>query len=110
MAGLQAYLLRVAIGLDAFVESFFHFGLLGVTISSRIGTAAAHGHRWGKVGWWLLDRVWPFGCDQDGTPHCVSAIQHDIARGRQVVSYLTSDPIVNAYVAAHTTKLPYKGL
>ena len=80
MNGLQAYLLRVAIGLDAFIESFFHFGLLGVTISSRIGTAAAHGHRWGKVGWWLLDRVWPFGCDADGTPHCVSAIEHDIAR------------------------------
>lgn len=110
MAGLKAYLLRVAIGLDAFVESFFHFGLLGVTISSRIGTAAAHGHRWGKVGWWLLDRVWPFGCDADGTPHCVSAIKHDIARGRQVVAYLTSDQVVNAYVVAHTTKLPYKEL
>ena len=64
----------------------------------------------GLVGWWLLDRVWPFGCDQDGTPHCVSAIQHDIARGQQVVAYLTSDQVVNDYVAAHTTKLPYKGL
>lgn len=107
---MRAYLLRVAIGLDAFVESFFHFGLLGVTISSRIGTAAAHGHVWGRCGWWLLDRVWPFGCDADGTPHCVSAIEHDIARAKQVIAYLTDDPVVNEFCAKHRVKPTYKEL
>lgn len=93
------YFLRLAIGLDAFVQAFFRFGTLGVTISSRIGTAAAHGHRWGLVGWWLLDRVWPFGKDPvTGVSHCKSAIANDILRAQAAIAEL-QDPVVVAYLA-----------
>ena len=97
MNAFQAYGLRVAIGLDAFCQAVFRFGTLGITISSRAGTAAAHGHRWGYVMWWLLDRVWPFGPDLDGRPHCASAIVNDIARAKAAIVEL-EDPVVQAYL------------
>lgn len=97
---MKAYLLRVCIALDGFVQACCHFGTIGVTISARAGTAAAHGHRWGLVAWWLLDRVWPFGKDADGTSHCKSAIHNDVARARKVISELT-DPVVVDYLAKH---------
>lgn len=102
--------LRVAIGLDAFVDSFARKSVLGMTISSRAATACAHQHLWGKLTWWLLDRVWPFGCDKDGTPHCVSAIRRDAARGLLLALALISDPVVNDFCAKHPTKPTYKEL
>lgn len=97
---MSAYLLRLAIGLDAFVQAFFHFGVLGVTISSRCGTAAAHGHRWGLVGWWLLDHTWPFGKDPvTGESHCAGAIRNDILRAKAAIAELEDDPVVQAYLA-----------
>jgi len=95
---MTAYLLRLAIGFDAFVQAFFHYGTLGVTISSRCGTAAAHGHRWGLVGWYLLDRCWPFRKDPvTGRSHCASAIDNDIKRARAAIAEL-EDPVVQTYI------------
>jgi len=92
------YWLRVCIGFDAFVQSLFRFGTLGITISSRAGTAAAHGHRWGLITWWLLDHCWPFGKDKiTGESHCAGAIRNDIARARAAVLEL-SDPVVQNYI------------
>jgi hypothetical protein len=96
---VQAYALRVCIGLDAFIQAFFNMGVLGVTISSRIGTAAAHGHRWGLVGWWLLDRVWPFGRDKvTGRPHCKGAVISDLYRAQVLVVKELSDPVLTEYL------------
>lgn len=93
------YFLRLAIGLDSFVQAFSHFGTLGITISSRIGTAAAHGHRWGLIGWWLLDHTWPFGRDPiTGESHCKGAIKNDIIRAQAAIDEL-QDPVVVAYLA-----------
>ena len=98
MNAFQAYGLRVAIGLDAFCQAVFRFGTLGITISSRAGTAAAHGHRWGYVMWWLLDRVWPFGKNPvTGRPHCKGAIESDIARAKAAIAEL-EDPVVQEYL------------
>lgn len=89
------YWLRLAIGLDAFVQAFFRFGVLGVTISSRIGTAAAHGHAWGVCGSWLLDKTPWLGF---GPNHCRDAICNDILRNRAAIVELT-DPVVVAFFA-----------
>ena len=98
MTPFQAYALRVCIGLDAFIQSFFRFGTLGVTISSRAATGAAHGHRWGLILWWVLDRMWPFGRDPvSGRPHCKGAVESDIARAKAVIAQL-EDPQLTAYL------------
>lgn len=92
------YILRIWIAIDAMVQASFRFGNIGVTISSRIGTAAAHGHRWGLIGWWLLDHTWPFGKDPvTGESHCKSAIENDIIRAKAAITEL-EDPIVQAYL------------
>lgn len=102
MTGLQAYALRVCIGLDAFVQSFFRFGTLGITISSRCASAAAHGHRWGLVGWWLLDHCWPFGKDPvTGMSHCHGAVLSDIQRALSVCDQLGNDPVLEEYLKTH---------
>lgn len=94
---VRAYLLRVAIAFDGFVQACANKGTIGITISSRAGTAAAHGHRWGLVSWWLLDRIWPFGKDADGSSHCKSAIRNDILRAQKAIDEL-NDPIVVEYL------------
>lgn len=92
---MRAYLLRVVIALDACGQAFLRFGTLGVTLSARIGTAAAHGHAWGHAGVWVLERSiplrWIFG-----PGHCAGAIRHDIERARAAIAEL-SDPVVSAY-------------
>ena len=100
MNGIARYFLRVAIALDGFVQALSNKGTIGITISSRIGTAAAHGHRWGLVGWWLLDHVWPFGRDADGTSHCHGAILNDRKRAQAAIDEL-NDPVVVAYLKEH---------
>ncbi len=101
MQRVQIYLLRVCIALDGFVQAITNRGTIGITISSRAGTAAAHGHRWGLVTWWLLDRVWPFGRNKvTGESHCAGAIRNDIARARAAIIELC-DPVVTAYLRDH---------
>ena len=98
MTPFQVYALRVSIGLDAFIQSWFRFGTLGITISSRSASAAAHGHRWGLILWWVLDRMWPFGRDPvSGRPHCKGAVESDIARAKEVIAQL-EDPQLTAYL------------
>jgi hypothetical protein len=79
------YFLRIAIALDACIQAFFRFGVPGVTISSRIGTAAAHGHKWGIAGSWLLDHTPWLGF---GPGHCASAIVNDRLRALAVLDEL----------------------
>ena len=99
MNGLQSYCLRVSIGLDAFIQSWFRFGTLGITISSRSASAAAHGHRWGLIMWWILDRLWPFGKDPvNGRPHCKGAVESDIARAQSVIAELQGDGTLQEYL------------
>lgn len=99
MNAFQTYLLRVCIAVDGCLQAFTHFGTIGITISSRIGTAAAHGHRYGLIGWWLLDHVWPFSrtLAMTGESHCAAAIRNDIARARAAIIEL-HDPVVIAYL------------
>ncbi len=89
------FLLRVAIAFDAFIQAWFRGGIIGITISSRIGTANNHGHLWGEIGEWLLDRVWPFGCDPvTGEGHCTGAIKNDSLRALYAIGELLGDPVV----------------
>jgi len=98
MQRLQAYLLRVCIAFDGFVQACLNRGTIGITISSRAGTAAAHGHRWGLIMWWLLDHTWPFGKNPvTGESHCAAAIRNDIMRARKAILEL-HDPVVTAYL------------
>ncbi len=82
------YWVRVLIAFDQFVQATFRLGTPGVTISSRAGTASAHGHRWGHCGCWLLNKARVFKED-----HCRNAIRHDLDRARAVIAEL-SDPVV----------------
>ena len=101
MNRLQTYLLRVCIALDGFVQAVTNRGTIGITISSRAGTAAAHGHKWGLLAWWLLDHTWPFGKNPiTGESHCAGAIRSDIARARKAIIEL-HDPVVTAYLRDH---------
>lgn len=73
-------------------------------MSSRIGTAAAHGHLWGKIGWWLLDHTPWLGFGKDpvtGESHCKSAIKNDILRAEAAIAELY-DPVVQEFLS----KLP----
>ena len=95
---MKTYLLRVAIGTDALLQACSNFGTLGITISARAGTAAAHGHSWGLFLWWLLDHTWPFGKNPvTGESHCAAAIRNDVARARKAIREL-NDPVVVAYL------------
>lgn len=93
--------MRVCIAWDGLVQACTNFGTIGITISSRAGTAAAHGHKWGLITWWLLDRVWPFGRDPTtGESHCKGAIRNDIARAQAAIDQL-NDPVVVDYLNNH---------
>jgi hypothetical protein len=64
-------------------------------MSSRIGTAAAHGKAWERWASWCLDKTpWP----GFGPGHCQSAICNDILRARAGIVELT-DPTVVAFYA-----------
>ncbi len=95
LAWWEPFLLRLCIALDAFIQAFFKGGVLGVTISSRIATAASHGHKWGIGGDWVLNRVWPFGPNKDtGESHCQGAIKNDCLRAILVLKELLGDSTV----------------
>jgi hypothetical protein len=87
------YFLRVAIGFDAFVQSLFRVGVLGVTISARAGTGKAKGHTWAC---WLCDaldsrfgKLLGFGRDSvTGLGHCEGAIIGDRERANAVLDEL----------------------
>jgi hypothetical protein len=77
------YVHRTLLADDELIQAHFNFGMMGVSISARSGTAKAHGHRWGC---WLCDFLdWAkwlgFGKDPvTGQGHCESAIQNDRLR------------------------------
>ena len=96
----MSYWLRIVIAFDQFVQALLREGTPGITISSRAGTAAAHGHRWGCWLCWLLDRAWGFG----GLGHCESAIRHDIERAQAVIYELRGDPVVTRWLIAQDNK------
>jgi hypothetical protein len=81
---MSAYLLRVAIAFDAFVQALFRYGTLGVTISARAGTAKAKDHRWGC---WLCAAL-----DWLDPGHCGKAIKNDRRRARAVLKELEGYP------------------
>jgi len=92
----EPFLLRLSIALDDFVQAWLRDGVIGVTISSRTGTAADHGHGWGRRGEWMLG-FWPFGPDPEtGECHCTGAIKNDCRRAVRVIrSLLGDDTVVN---------------
>lgn len=90
--------LRVSIALDIACQAPWRDGLVGVTMSSRIGTAAAHGHRWGLAAQWLLERAYPLRW-VFGPGHCRGAVQHDIERAEAAIASL-SDPVVTEWRGA----------
>jgi len=87
--------LRTLIALDALLQVMWRRGQPGVTMSSRIGTAASHGHRWGVYASWLLDKTPWLGF---GPGHCHEAICNDILRARAAIVELT-DPVVTKFYA-----------
>jgi len=91
----DAYYLRVLVSFDAALRSLFRFGKPYVTLSSWIGTGAAHGHRWAEIASWCLDHMAWCGF---GPGHCRDAICNDILRNREAIIELT-DPVVVAYYA-----------
>ncbi len=92
------FLLRLSIAFDDFCQAWFRGGTIGVTVSSRIGIAAAHGHLWGICGWQLLDICWPFRRDPvTGQSHCAGAWQSDCARAREAIARIEGDAVVQAY-------------
>ncbi len=89
------FFLRVSIALDDFIQAGFRGGIIGITISSRIGTAKDHGHLWGGIGEWLLNHCWPFGCDPvTGESHCTGAIKNDSLRAMYAIGELLGDNTV----------------
>ena len=92
------YWLRVLIAWDQVAQTSWRYGKPGVTMSARIGTAAAHGHRWGLAARWLLETAYPLRWFF-GPGHCAGAIRHDSERARQAIAEL-SDPVVSAYANA----------
>jgi len=98
VAWWEHFLLRVSIAFDNLVQAFMERAVIGVTISSRSGTAEAHGHRWGCVMCKTILAWWPFGPDENGRPHCKLAIESDIARAKAVLVALQDDPVVQAYL------------
>lgn len=87
--------MRMMIAGDAILALGWRDGVPGVTMSSRMGTAAAHGHRWGSVSFWLLDRCWPFRKDPTtGESHCVGAEKSDSIRAVRAIRECLGDPVV----------------
>ena len=85
----MSYFTRISIAIDALGQAFFRYGNIGVTISSRAGTADAHGKRWGCWLCKMLDRIDP--------NHCKKAIRNDRLRAHAVLKEL-GDPRVAAYL------------
>lgn len=95
-ATVTPYWLRMLIAFDALIALTWRYGTPGVTMSSRFGTAAAHGHRYGIWASYCLDRMgWlGFGRDADGTSHCCSAFRGDIGRNIAGLWEILGDQVV----------------
>jgi len=93
------YWLRVLIAFDQLLQVCWRGGKPGVTMSARIGTAAAHGHPWGLAARWLLEQSMPLRWFF-GPGHCAAAVRHDIARNQDAIVEL-SDPVVVAWERAN---------
>ena len=87
--------LRTLIAFDALLQVMWRYGQPGVTMSSRIGTGCAHGHKWALVCSWCLDHMAWCGF---GPSHCAEAICGDLLRARAAIVELT-DPVVVKYYA-----------
>jgi hypothetical protein len=94
----EPFLFRLSLALDDFIQAWFREGVIGVTISSRTGTAKDHGHKWGEYGERFLNHCWPFNLDfktSDGKiSHCDGAITNDCLRSVNVIRSLLGDPVV----------------
>lgn len=88
--------LRFLIGFDTACEAPTRGGKVGVTVSSRIATACAHGHAWGERCRWLLERFWPLRW-VFGPGHCRGAIRNDRRRAEEALAEL-NDPVVCAWL------------
>jgi hypothetical protein len=99
--------MRLVIATDGFGQCAMPFGKIGITISSRAFSAAAHGHKWGIWLCWILDRTpWlGFGRDANGCPHGKQAILHDIARCDDALWELT-EPETQAYMDKFPDMVP----
>ena len=82
---MKAYFFRIAVAFDALVQAFFHYGMVGITISSRAASARNHGHKWGCVLCWLLEKPLAF---LFGSNHCGECIANDIARAKAAIAEL----------------------
>lgn len=100
---LASYGMRLLIAVDALIALTWRYAVPGVTMSSRFGTSAAHGHRYGKVMSWVLDHTpWlGFGKDADGTSHCCSAFRGDIGRNIAGLWEILGDPVVVEFGNLH---------
>lgn len=89
------FFFHLMLALDDFIQAWQPDGVIGITISSRTGTAADHGHEWGIVGDRWLNECWPFGPDKEtGDTHCTSAIKNDCWRSVAVLRSLLTDNTV----------------
>jgi hypothetical protein len=77
---MKAYLLRVCIAADQLLQAMFRYGKPGVTISARVGTAAAHDKKWGLLCARMLNVL--------GRDHCKLAVLNDIQRARDAIKEL----------------------
>ncbi len=99
------FFFHLMLALDDFVQAWQPDGVIGITISSRTGTAADHGHRWGIVGDRLLNTCWPFGPDKEtGDTHCTSAIKNDCLRSVAAIKALLGDDVVVNKRSLHAFK------
>ena len=95
-----SYPLRLAIALDSFIALTWRYAAPGVTMSSRFGTAAAHGHRYGVIASWLLDHARWLGFGIDPTTresHCIGAFRGDCNRAISALWEILGDPVVVQY-------------
>ena len=80
--------LRFLIANDIAIQSPWRDGMVGITISSRIGMGAHDGHRWALAARWLLESAYPLRWIF-GPGHCAGAIDHDIGRAQAAIAELT---------------------
>jgi len=94
----EPFLFRLSLALDDFIQAWFRDAILGVTISSRTGTAKDHNHEWGIYGEWFLNHCWPFNIDYKKSggkvSHCDGAITNDCIRAVAILRTLLGDPVV----------------
>lgn len=102
-----SYAMRQTIAWDALAQTACRYGVPGVTISSRTGTAADHGHKWGEMGERALNAAYIdirwngqtkrlfFGPDLvTGESHCTGAMKNDVIRAVGTIKEILCDDVV----------------